>query len=84
MEADSRRTAIFAARRQQLQRLRYAASRTERQYQQVDPENRLIAAELERRWEAALRELREAEEHLVHDEQQACSRRRRKSHCCER
>jgi hypothetical protein len=71
MEADSRRTAIFAARRQQLQRLRYAASRTERQYQQVDPENRLIAAELERRWEAALRELREAEEHLVHDEQQA-------------
>ena len=70
-EADSRRTAIFAARRQQLQRLRYAASRAERQYQQVDPENRLIAAELERRWEAALRELREAEVHLAHDEQQA-------------
>ncbi|HLJ93305.1 MAG TPA: recombinase family protein [Gemmataceae bacterium] len=69
-EADARRTAIFAARRQQLQRLRYAASRAERQYQQVDPENRLIAAELERRWEAALRELREAEEHLTHDEQQ--------------
>jgi DNA invertase Pin-like site-specific DNA recombinase len=70
-EADARRAAIFAARRQQLQRLRYAASRAERQYQQVDPENRLIAAELERRWEAALRELREAEEHLAHDEQQA-------------
>jgi DNA invertase Pin-like site-specific DNA recombinase len=68
-EADARRTAIFAARRQQLQRLRYAASRAERQYQQVDPENRLIAAELERRWEAALRELREAEEQLTHDEQ---------------
>jgi DNA invertase Pin-like site-specific DNA recombinase len=71
MDADSRRTAIFAARRQQLQRLRYAASRAERQYQQVDPENRLIAAELERRWELALRELREAEEHLAHDEQHA-------------
>jgi DNA invertase Pin-like site-specific DNA recombinase len=70
-EADSRRSAIFAARRQQLQRLRYAASRAERQYQQVDPENRLIAAELERRWEAALRELREAEEQLAHDEQHA-------------
>ena len=55
------RTTNFAARRQQLQRLRYAASRAERQYQQVDPENRLIAAELERRWEAALRELRDAE-----------------------
>jgi DNA invertase Pin-like site-specific DNA recombinase len=70
-EADSRRTAILAARRQQMQRLRYAASRAERQYQHVDPENRLIAAELERRWEAALRELREAEEQLAHDEQHA-------------
>src|SRR5262249_5785934 len=50
-EADSRRTKIFATRRQQVQRLRYAAARAERQYQQVDPENRLIAAELERRWE---------------------------------
>jgi DNA invertase Pin-like site-specific DNA recombinase len=67
-EADSRRTAIFAARRQQVQRLRYLASRAERQYQQVDPENRLIATELERRWETALRELRAAEEQLAHDE----------------
>jgi DNA invertase Pin-like site-specific DNA recombinase len=68
-ETDSRRHAILAAQRQQLQRLRYAASRAERQYQQVDPENRLIAAELERRWETALRELREAEARLTHDEQ---------------
>jgi DNA invertase Pin-like site-specific DNA recombinase len=70
-EADARRAGIFAARRQQLQRLRYAAGRAERQYLHVDPENRLIAAELERRWEAALRELREAEEQLTHDEQHA-------------
>jgi recombinase len=68
-EADAQRATLFAARRQQLQRLRYAASRAERQYQQVDPENRLIAAELERRWEAALRELREAETRLAQDEQ---------------
>jgi hypothetical protein len=70
-EVDAHRVTVFAARRQQVQRLRYTASRAERQYQQVDPENRLIAAELERRWEAALRELREAEEHLTHDEQLA-------------
>jgi hypothetical protein len=70
-EADLRRTAILAARRRQVQRLRYAASRAERQYQHVDPENRLIAAELERRWEAALCDLREAEEQLAHDEQHA-------------
>ncbi len=70
-EADARRGTMLATRRQQLQRLRYAASRAERQYQQVDPENRLIAAELERRWESALRELREAETQLAHDEQHA-------------
>jgi DNA invertase Pin-like site-specific DNA recombinase len=70
-EVDARRVTVFAARRQQVQRLRYTANRAERQYQQVDPENRLIAAELERRWEAALRELREAEEKLTHDEQHA-------------
>jgi DNA invertase Pin-like site-specific DNA recombinase len=69
-EADSQRAAIFAARRQQVQRLRYAANRAERQYQHVDPENRLIACELERRWEAALRELRQGEEQLARDEQQ--------------
>lgn len=70
-EADTRRITLLAARRQQVQRLRYTANRTERQYQQVDPENRLIAAELERRWETALRELREAETQLAHDEQHA-------------
>jgi DNA invertase Pin-like site-specific DNA recombinase len=69
-EFDSRRAAMHAARRQQLQRLRHVASRAERQYQHVDPENRLIATELERRWEAALRELREAEEQLTRDEHQ--------------
>jgi DNA invertase Pin-like site-specific DNA recombinase len=66
---DARRTTLLAARRQQLQRLRHTANRAEQQYQQVDPANRLIAAELERRWEAALRECREAEAQFAHDEQ---------------
>jgi DNA invertase Pin-like site-specific DNA recombinase len=70
-EADARREQLFAARRQQIQRLRYATQRAERQYQHVDPENRLIAAELERRWEAALAELHEAESQLAQSEQQA-------------
>lgn len=34
----------------------------ERQYQQADPDNRLVAAELEQRWEFALRELKAEEE----------------------
>jgi DNA invertase Pin-like site-specific DNA recombinase len=52
------------AQEQQVQRLRYQASLAERQFNRVDPDNRLVAAELERRWEAALLELRQAEEAL--------------------
>jgi DNA invertase Pin-like site-specific DNA recombinase len=46
----------------------YAARLAQRQYQAVDPDNRLVAAELERRWEVALQALaaaREAAEHLA-------------------
>ena len=46
---------------QQLERLRYQARLAERQYHQADPDNRLVTAELEKRWEAALRDLNEAE-----------------------
>jgi hypothetical protein len=53
---------IGKARQQQIERLRYQARLAERQFNQVDPDNRLVAGELERRWEAALRELRQAEE----------------------
>jgi DNA invertase Pin-like site-specific DNA recombinase len=41
----------------QVRRATYEAGLAERQYQAVDPENRLVAAELERRWEEALRAL---------------------------
>jgi DNA invertase Pin-like site-specific DNA recombinase len=50
------------ARQQQLQRLSYQAELARRRFERVDPDNRLVAAELERRWEAALLELREARE----------------------
>jgi DNA invertase Pin-like site-specific DNA recombinase len=53
---------VRKAREQQLERLRYHASLAERQFQKTDPDNRLVAAELEKRWEAALRELRAAED----------------------
>jgi DNA invertase Pin-like site-specific DNA recombinase len=43
--------------KQQLQRAEYEAHRTQRQYNAVEPENRLVAAELERRWEAKLVQL---------------------------
>jgi hypothetical protein len=53
---------VRQARGQQLERLRYQARLAERQFQRADPDNRLVAAELERRWERALREVQAAEE----------------------
>ncbi len=41
----------------QVTRAEYEARLAQRQYQAVDPENRLVAAELERRWEVALQAL---------------------------
>jgi DNA invertase Pin-like site-specific DNA recombinase len=58
-EADEK---IELAHRQQMERLRYQAELAWRQFNRVDPNNRLVAAELERRWEAALRALKQAED----------------------
>jgi hypothetical protein len=46
----------------QVARADYEARLARKQYDAVDPENRLVAAELERRWELALRALAEARE----------------------
>jgi len=61
-EADEK---IELAHQQQLERLRYQAELAWRQFNRVDPDNRLVAAELEKRWEDTLRALREAEETCV-------------------
>jgi DNA invertase Pin-like site-specific DNA recombinase len=58
-------TALRASAERQLERKQYAAALAERQFNKVDPDNRLVAAELERRWEAALNEVRAAEEALA-------------------
>lgn len=47
-----------------VQRLQYTAHRAEQQYDHVDPANRLIAATLESKWEAALHAVNSAREHL--------------------
>ena len=41
-----------------VERTRYEASRAERAFHHCDPDNRLVARSLERRWEEKLRELR--------------------------
>ena len=61
---------VEQARQRELQRLRYEVDLTRRQYDRMDPDNRLVAAELERRWEQALRALRDAEEEMRRDRQE--------------
>jgi DNA invertase Pin-like site-specific DNA recombinase len=59
---DEQRHQVERAHQLQLERLRYEARLAEKQYRLVDAENRLVAAELERRWEQALQALRQGEE----------------------
>jgi DNA invertase Pin-like site-specific DNA recombinase len=59
------------AHAQQVERLRYAAALAERQFRRVDPDNRLVAAELEGSWEQALRALKQAEETATRQAQEA-------------
>jgi DNA invertase Pin-like site-specific DNA recombinase len=61
-DLESERARLHQDRRQGLERARYEAERASRQYDAVEPENRLVARELERRWEEALKERRRLEE----------------------
>lgn len=61
--------AVDQAQTQQLKRLRYEVALAERRYNRTDPDMRLVAAELEKRWEAALLALKDAEEALFECQQ---------------
>jgi hypothetical protein len=56
------RARLHRVRQQELERARYEAERARRQYDACEPENRLVARGLERRWEEALKEQRRREE----------------------
>ena len=70
---DDEQAQVVAAHEQQVERLRYQAQLAERQFLKSEPENRLVTGELERRWEASLRELKSAEEELNRHRQDAPS-----------
>lgn len=61
---DAEHEQVVTAHRQQVERLRYESQLVQRQFMKSDPDNRLVTGELERRWEASLRELKNAEEEL--------------------
>jgi hypothetical protein len=54
--AEDERAMLDKLWRQRLERARYAADRARRQFQLAEPENRLVARQLEADWEAALAE----------------------------
>src|SRR5262245_36522238 len=61
-QAGRDRDRLHAAWRQKVERAAYEAGRARRQYDAAEPENRLVARELERRWEQALAGLRLVED----------------------
>jgi DNA invertase Pin-like site-specific DNA recombinase len=56
------RERLLEHHRDNVKAARYEARLAEKRYRSVDPENRLVAGELERSWEMTLRALAEAEE----------------------
>ena len=63
----------------ELQAARYEAERAQRQYDLADPENRLVAGELELRWNTTLNRVRETENRL----EEARSRRNQMATPCQ-
>ena len=61
-DLERERARLHQDRRQELERARYEAERAFRQYDAVEPGNRLVVRELERRWEEALTERRRLDE----------------------
>src|SRR5262249_31174169 len=52
---------VLGALERDLEAARYSARRAQKQFDAADPENRLVADELERRWNQALQRVRELE-----------------------
>ena len=57
----------------ELKQARYEARLAARRYEAIDPENRLVAAELESRWNTALSRVRELESKVTQAEQESVS-----------
>jgi hypothetical protein len=52
---------IISVLKRELEAARYSARRAEKQYEATDPDNRLVASELERRWNSALEKVQQLE-----------------------
>jgi DNA invertase Pin-like site-specific DNA recombinase len=68
-DVEHQRAAVHRNWQQQQERARYASERAARQYRLVEPENRLVARELERQWNDAL----EAEQRVEREYRAFCA-----------
>jgi DNA invertase Pin-like site-specific DNA recombinase len=73
-EADAHHASRLRAFELTVERARFEADRARRQFDQVEPENRLVARTLERAWEQRLAELRQAEADLARQQARRPSR----------
>jgi DNA invertase Pin-like site-specific DNA recombinase len=55
------REEILSVLKRELEAAHYSARRAEKQYEATDPDNRLVASELERRWNEALQKVQQLE-----------------------
>ena len=55
---------VLHAWMRELEAARYTARRAQKQYDATDPDNRLVADELERRWNQALQRVQEIEDRI--------------------
>lgn len=72
-EQVQKRDQVVAVLQRDLEAAQYAARRAQKQFDAADPENRLVADELERRWDQALKQVQIVQEQLdqhVQQEQQ--------------
>ncbi|MCK4499888.1 recombinase family protein, partial [Candidatus Babeliales bacterium] len=79
-QLDSRNSEKHEALQKQIEQIKYEAMRAFEQYNAVDPRNRLVAAELERRWNKKLEQLEELQSSLsiTNQEESVLSEKSRK------
>lgn len=69
-EVEAQRQRLANQWQQRLERAEYEADLARRRYEQVDPENRLVAAELEVRWEEKLKTREQLKQEWVQSQKQ--------------
>jgi len=70
-QQSEQRDEVLRALERDLESARYEAARAQRQFDAADPENRLVTAELERRWNLALERVAEVESRISRHQQQS-------------